>query len=216
MKKLNIILLLLALCCGVVEAKNEDRPTIREQMQTIHEHFGVYFIYDSSLKLDVGSPNRINPRKQTLEECLKGLFSGTDIEWNIQKKYVVLTSKDKKRRAKDYTIYIEELRDTLNESVITALAARDLNTTQTGFEKIDGKTFNQGFAILSSPAVIKTLQQLPGVASGTELLSGMYVRGGDGADNLYLLAGVPLYQVSHLVGLFSSFNTDVVESVDFY
>ena len=216
MKKLITFLLLAALCCGISEAQNGKKPTLKEQMQLIHEHFGVNFIYDSSLKLDVESPNRINPRKQTLEECLEGLFSGTDIEWNIQKKYVVLTSKDKKRRAKDYTIFIEEQRDTLNESVITALAARDLNTTQTGFEKIDGKTFNQGFAILSSPDVIKTLQQLPGVASGTELLSGMYVRGGDGADNLYLLDGVPLYQVSHLAGLFSSFNTDVVESVDFY
>ena len=70
--------------------------------------------------------------------------------------------------------------------------------------------------MFSSPDVIKTLQQLPGVASGTELLSGMYVRGGDGSDNLYLLDGVPLYQVSHLAGIFSSFNTDMVESVDFY
>ena len=216
MKKLITFLLLAFLCCGISGAQNGKMPTLKEQMQLIHEHFGVNFIYDSSIELDKEAPRKIDPRRQNLEECLAGLFTGTDLEWEVMKKYVVLTHKDKKRKPRDYTIFIEEQHDTLNESVITALAARDLNTTQTGFEKIDGKTFNQGFAILSSPDVIKTLQQLPGVASGTELLSGMYVRGGDGADNLYLLDGVPLYQVSHLVGLFSSFNTDVVESVDFY
>ena len=49
-----------------------------------------------------------------------------------------------------------------------------------------------------------------------ELMSGLYVHGGDGSDNLFMLDGVPLFQVSHLAGLFSSFNTDIIRSVDFY
>ena len=154
--------------------------------------------------------------RESLELCLHTLFAGTGIEYEIMKKYVVLTRADKRKKPKDYTIFIEEQHDTINEAVITALTSRKMNRTQTGMQKIDGKVFNRGFAVLSSPDVLKTLQQLPGVASGTELMSGMYVRGGDGADNLYLMDGVPLYQVSHLLGLFSSFNSDVVESVDFY
>src|SRR5574344_1952434 len=51
------------------------------------------------------------------------------------------------------------------------------------------------------------------ISSGT---IGLYVRGGDGSDNLFLIDGVPMYQVTHLIGLFSSFNTDVVQNVDFY
>ena len=196
--------------------RDEARPTIREQMEMIHRHFDVNFIYDSSISLDIPSDARLTPDRQTLEECLETLFKNTDLEWEIQKKYIVLTHKDKKRKPKDYTIFIEEQHDTLSESIVTALIAKNLNTTQTGFKKLDKKKFDMGFAVLSSPDVIKTLQQLPGVATGTELLSGMYVRGGDGADNLYLLDGVPLYQVSHLLGLFSSFNTDLVESLDFY
>lgn len=215
MKKLNLIFCTLFLCTAAIAGKG-SMPTLKEQMQVIHDHFGVNFIYDSSLELDVPSAKKMDPRRHTLEECLTDLFEGTDIEWSIQKKYIVLTHKDRKRRPKDYTIFIEEQRDTLNESMITALTSKDLNTTQTGHQKLDRIEFERGFAVLSSPDVIKTLQQLPGVATGTELLSGMYVRGGDGADNLYLLDGVPLYQVSHLAGLFSSFNTDVVESVDFY
>lgn len=197
-------------------ARQQESPTLKEQMSAIHETFGINFIYDSSLELDIPSLKKIDPRRQTLQECLTVLFQGTQIQWEIRKKYVVLTHKDKKKKPKDYTIFIEEQRDTLNGAVITALTSKGLNTTQTGHQKLDRIQFEKGFAVLSSPDVIKTLQQLPGVATGTELMSGMFVRGGDGADNLYLLDGVPLYQVSHLAGLFSSFNTDMVESVDFY
>ena len=112
---------------------------------------------------------------------------------------------------------IPERNDTIAESRITTdRYVREINRTQTGLTRIDGEKFNRGFAFLSSPDLIKTIQSLPGVAGGTELMSGLYVHGGTGTDNLFLLDGVPLYQVSHLAGLFSSFNTDVVESVDFY
>ena len=48
------------------------------------------------------------------------------------------------------------------------------------------------------------------------LLSGLYVHGGRNDENMFLLDGTPLYQVNHLGGLFSAFNTDVVKNVDFY
>lgn len=197
-------------------AQNSAVPTLRTEMEEIHEKFGANFIYDSSLEIDVPAPKDVKMDGRTLEQCLDELFSGTDIQWSIQKKYVVLVYKDKKRKPRDYTIFIEEQHDTINESIVTAQTSKELNTTQTGFQKLDKIVFERGYAMFSSPDVIKAIQQLPGVASGTELLSGMYVRGGDGSDNLYLLDGVPLYQVSHLGGIFSSFNTDVLESLDFY
>jgi hypothetical protein len=214
----KITFLIVLMTAAVFEApgKKEDLPTIKEQMEKIHLLFNMNFIYDSSISLDVPTDAKPDPESQTLEECLETLFKDTDISWEVHKRYIILTHKDRKRKPKDYTIFIEEQRDTLNESRITALTGKDRNITQTGFKRLDKKKFDMGFAVLSSPDVIKTLQQLPGVATGTELLSGMYVRGGDGADNLYLLDGVSLYQVSHLLGLFSSFNTDVVESLDFY
>lgn len=197
-------------------AQNSAVPTLRTEMEEIHEKFGANFIYDSSLEIDVPATKDVKMDGRTLEQCLDELFSGTDIQWSIQKKYVVLVYKDKKRKPRDYTIFIEEQHDTINESIVTAQTSKELNTTQTGFQKLDKIVFERGYAMFSSPDVIKAIQQLPGVASGTELLSGMYVRGGDGSDNLYLLDGVPLYQVSHLGGIFSSFNTDVLESLDFY
>ena len=48
--------------------------------------------------------------------------------------------------------------------------------------------------------LVKTLQQLPGVAVGTEGMTGLYVRGGGADENLYLLDGNPVYHVNHLLG----------------
>ncbi len=64
--------------------------------------------------------------------------------------------------------------------------------------------------------IIKTIQLLPGVQSGTEGLSGLYVRGGGPSENLILLDGVPVYNVSHLFGFFSVFNDDAVQNFSLY
>ncbi|PLX07180.1 MAG: TonB-dependent receptor [Marinilabiliales bacterium] len=61
--------------------------------------------------------------------------------------------------------------------------------------------------------VLKTLQLMPGVQSGSEGTSGIYVRGGGPDQNLILLDGVPVYNASHLFGFFSVFNTDAISSV---
>ena len=73
--------------------------------------------------------------------------------------------------------------------------------------------------IKSLPAIggevdlLKSLQLLPGVQSGGEGTSGLYVRGGSPDQNLMLLDGVPLYSVSHLFGFFSVFNADAVKNM---
>ncbi len=68
-------------------------------------------------------------------------------------------------------------------------------------------------ALLGEVDVLKTLQLLPGVQSGGEGTSGLYVRGGSPDQNLVLLDGVPIYNVSHLLGIFSVFNADALRNV---
>ena len=70
--------------------------------------------------------------------------------------------------------------------------------------------------IFGETDVLKTIQLLPGVQSGTEGMSGMYVRGGGADENLFLLDGVPLYNVNHLGGFFSAFNGDAIKNVTLY
>ena len=66
------------------------------------------------------------------------------------------------------------------------------------------------------PDIIKAFTMQPGVSEGVEGFSGLFVRGGTNDQNLILLDGVPLYQISHLGGLFSSFNVEIVDNATFY
>ena len=64
--------------------------------------------------------------------------------------------------------------------------------------------------------VLKAIQLLPGVQSASEGSTGVYVRGGGPDENLIMLDGVPLYNVSHAMGMFSVFNADILQNVTLY
>ena len=105
--------------------------------------------------------------------------------------------------------------DTLASALIVDDIRRHENRAQTGLINVVGEDMKYK-AVMGTPDVIKTLQMLPGVAAGDEMSSGLYVRGGTGTDNLFLIDNVPLYQPSHLLGLFSVLNTDVIDKIGFY
>jgi hypothetical protein len=62
--------------------------------------------------------------------------------------------------------------------------------------------------------LVKVLQLMPGVQGGREGSSGLYVRGGSPDQNLVLLDGTPVYNANHLLGFLSTFNPDVLRSVE--
>ena len=69
---------------------------------------------------------------------------------------------------------------------------------------------------LGEADIVKSLQNQPGIKGGLEGSTGMFVRGGSSGENLFLLDDVPLYNVSHLYGFFSTFNSSVVKDVKLY
>ncbi|PSR53608.1 TonB-dependent receptor [Adhaeribacter arboris] len=71
-------------------------------------------------------------------------------------------------------------------------------------------------ALFGEVDILKTLQLKPGVQSGGEGTSGLYVRGGGPDQNLFLLDDATVYNASHLFGFFSVFNSDAIRSVDLY
>lgn len=64
--------------------------------------------------------------------------------------------------------------------------------------------------------ILKALQSMPGISSGFEGSSGMYVRGGNSDQNLILIDGVPIYNTGHMWNLFSVLNGDAVKKVTLY
>ncbi len=60
--------------------------------------------------------------------------------------------------------------------------------------------------------VLRYMNTLSGVQSGADGFGGIHVRGGNSDQNLVLMDGVPIYNPSHTLGLFSIFNTQIVKS----
>lgn len=69
---------------------------------------------------------------------------------------------------------------------------------------------------LGEPDVLKSIQKLPGVQSGTEGSAGIFVRGGDYDQNYITLDGSAIYNAEHLRGYVSAINPDMVGSINFY
>ena len=69
-------------------------------------------------------------------------------------------------------------------------------------------------ALLGEKDVFKALQLMPGVQSGTEGSSGLYVRGGGPDQNLIILDDATVYNANHLFGFFSLFNGDAIKSIE--
>jgi hypothetical protein len=70
--------------------------------------------------------------------------------------------------------------------------------------------------LMAEKDVLKTIQLLPGVQQNSEGTSNFSVRGGSHDQNLMLIDGIPVYNINHLWGFVSVFNTDAVNSVNFY
>jgi hypothetical protein len=99
------------------------------------------------------------------------------------------------------------------EEVVVKATKEDNNITKTimGSDKLDIKEIAKLPVIFGEKDVLKTLQLLPGIKSAGEGNSGFYVRGGGSDQNLILLDEAPVYNASHLLGFFSTFNSDAIK-----
>lgn len=105
----------------------------------------------------------------------------------------------------------------LKEVIVTGFGAeRNLKAPEMGHVTLNEQMITNLPVMFGEPDIVKTLQTLPGVSQGVEGFTGLFVRGGDNDQNLFLYQGLPLYHVSHLGGIFSSFNVATVSRVDFY
>lgn len=105
----------------------------------------------------------------------------------------------------------------MDEIVVTG-DALDANVTDIKMSRneINVKQVKRLPALFGEPDIIKTIQMLPGVSSAGEGTSSFFVRGGSADQNLILIDEAPVYDPSHLFGLFSVFNADVIKESELY
>ena len=114
------------------------------------------------------------------------------------------------------TIDMEDESIALKEVTITG-EKNNINVVQNDLiSKINIKEIQNIPVILGEKDILKTIQLLPGVTPAGEGNAGFYVRGGGVDQNLILLDEAPVYNPSHLLGFFSTFNSDAIKDITLY
>ena len=105
----------------------------------------------------------------------------------------------------------------ISEVVVTTKKKDDnVRNAQSGVETLDMRQLSKVPVIFGEKDIIKTMQLTPGIKSGGDGSSGFYVRGGSSDQNLILLDEAPVYNASHLLGFFSTFNSDAIKTATIY
>ncbi|MCB0549253.1 MAG: TonB-dependent receptor [Phaeodactylibacter sp.] len=105
----------------------------------------------------------------------------------------------------------------LDEVVVQANSYKEqLNSTEMSVEAITTREAKLVPVLLGESDILKTVQLKPGIPSGSEGTTGIFVRGGSNDQNLIVLDEAIVYNANHLFGFFSTFNTDAVKDLKIY
>lgn len=105
----------------------------------------------------------------------------------------------------------------LDEVTVTGNSARQrISNNRLGAEKLELSKLTMLPSFGGESDIIKSITLLPGVHSDGDGGGGFEVRGGNASQNLILLDGITLYNPSHVMGIFSTFNDDALGSATLY
>ncbi|MDE6418104.1 MAG: TonB-dependent receptor plug domain-containing protein, partial [Duncaniella sp.] len=105
----------------------------------------------------------------------------------------------------------------LDEVVVTGNSARRrIDNVRLGAERLELTRLAALPSFGGERDIIKSMSLLPGVRSEGDGGGGFEVRGGNAYQNLVLLDGITLYNPSHVMGIFSTFNDDALGGATLY
>ncbi len=113
-------------------------------------------------------------------------------------------------------IELEEKVLDLDEITVSSERLANVRSTAMGVERLKIKEIKNIPGLFGETDIIRVVMALPGVKTAGELSSGFNVRGGSTDQNLILFNEGTIYNPTHLFGMFSVFNPDMVDNMEFY
>jgi len=113
-------------------------------------------------------------------------------------------------------VELEEKIFSLGEVVVMGNRVNNIRSTSIGVERLKMKDVKNIPTAFGEADILRIVMSLPGVKSVGEISSGFNVRGGATDQNLILYNGGTIYNPTHLFGMFSAFNPDVVNDMELY
>ncbi len=162
----------------------------------------------------------INSRKGTVANVY-GFYSLTlpKVQIELQYSYVGYATQVRKLDLQKDTVINIRFKSSIDLQEITVIGRQRITgvqSAQMSAVEVPISQIKTVPTLFGEADLVKALQLLPGVQSGSEGSTGMYVRGGGPDENLFLLDGIPVYNVNHMAGFFSVFNPDAVKNVTLY
>ena len=165
-------------------------------------------------------------RRQTgagMMDCKKALIEANgdfDNAITILRKKGQKVAAQRADRETSQGIAVVKINESMNSGVAIVLACEterlDKNVASSNMSQVKLKveSVKELPVILGEVDVLKSAQLLPGIQSGGEGNSGLYVRGGGPDQNLILLDEAVVYNAAHLFGFFSVFNADAIKDMN--
>lgn len=186
----------LALVRGIVTEQGSNDPLIGATIQVEGSPLGAATDVDGSYEL------RLRPGTYDLVVSYVG--------FGVDRRTVVVDGSG------DYNITLGG-GTTLQEVVVTEQGAdANVDRVQASVERLDLAALEKLPTFMGETDVVRALLLNPGVSSIGEGATGFNVRGGEIDQNLLLMDNGALINSSHALGFFSTYNADVIKSVDLY
>ena len=115
-----------------------------------------------------------------------------------------------------FDVNMKEKVYSLTGAVVTSESQARHRVSQMGVEKVRINVIKNVPVAFGETDVLKVVLTLPGVKTVGEVSSGFNVRGGSADQNLVLFNDGTIYNPSHFFGIFSAFNTDVINDIELY
>lgn len=104
----------------------------------------------------------------------------------------------------------------LEETVVSAEQREKATQVRTSITKVQPTQIKRIPSIGAEPDLAQYLQVVPGVIFTGDQGGQLYIRGGSPIQNLVLLDGMVIYNPFHSIGLFSVFDSDIIENTDVF
>ena len=114
-------------------------------------------------------------------------------------------------------VAMEVVQEQLSEVVLTAKKRnQNVESPQMGVFELSSRELAKMPAALGEFDVLRSITMMAGVNNAGDISNGVSIRGGSLDQNLMLLESAPVFNPTHLFGLFSVFTPEVISGVDIY
>jgi hypothetical protein len=115
-----------------------------------------------------------------------------------------------------HEVKLKEFAPLLQEVVIIGTSSSMISEIQSSKNNILAATVEQRPAFFGEMDVVKSLESVPGIKFHSDGSTFYYVRGGNRDQNLLLIDEAPIYNPSHMLGVFSTIIPDAVNDINVF